>query len=108
MIFWGGGFDYNSLHKELQSLKQKTSDPKIWEKPTAKSIFQEIKIIEKKINDYERIKKSLEDVEELYQLAKEDKNDNYLSQLLNESELLLEDSTKDLKIGAATEEPVCL
>ena len=82
MIFWGGGFDYNSLHKKLQSLKQKISDPKIWENPSAKSIFQEIKIIENKINDYERIKKSLEDLEELYVLAKEDKNENYFSQLV--------------------------
>ena len=94
MISWGGGFDYNSLQKELETLKQKTSDPKIWDKPGAKSIFQEIKIIENKINDYERIKKSLEDLEEFYLLAKEDKNDNYFSQLLDESELLLEDSTK--------------
>ena len=72
MISWGGEFDYNSLHKELKSLKHKTSDPKIWEKPGAKSIFKEIKIIENKINDYERIKTSLEDLEELYVLAKED------------------------------------
>ena len=79
------------MHNELQSLKQKTSDPKIWENPDAKSIFQKIKIIEKKINDYERIKKSLEDLEELCLLAKEDKKENYFSQLLNESELLLED-----------------
>ncbi|SVD58527.1 uncharacterized protein METZ01_LOCUS411381, partial [marine metagenome] len=84
----------NSLQNKLETLKQKTSDPKIWENPSAKSIFQEIKIIEKKINDFTRIKKSFEDLEEFYLLAKEDKNDNYFSQLLDESELLLEDSTK--------------
>ena len=76
MISWGGGFDYHSLHKELETLKQKTSDPKIWKNAGAKSIFQEIKIIENKINDYERIKKSLEDLEELYVLSKEDKKEN--------------------------------
>ena len=80
MISWGGGFDYNSLQKELETLKQKTSDPKIWENPSAKSIFQEIKIIEKKTNDFTRIKKSLEDLEEFYLLAKEDKNENYFNQ----------------------------
>ena len=94
MISWGGGFDYDYLQKELKILKQKTSDPKIWENPSAKSIFQEIKIIEKKINDFTRIKKSLEDLEELHLLVKEDKKENYFSQLLSESELLLEDSTK--------------
>ena len=33
-------------------------------------------------------------MEELYKISQDDKNENYLFQLLNESKLLLEDSTK--------------
>ena len=81
-------------YQNLQKLKKLASDPKIWNSPKAKTIFQEIKILEKKINDFERIKKSLVDLEELYKISQDDKNENYLFQLLNESKLLLEDSTK--------------
>ena len=49
-------FDYQILHKKLQELKNKSSSPDIWNNKNAKSIFQEMKILENKINEYERIK----------------------------------------------------
>ena len=75
-------------------MKEKTSDPKIWENPEAKNLFQEIKILEKKISDYDKIKKSLLDLEELYKLAETDTDEDFVIQLFQDSEKLLEQSTK--------------
>jgi hypothetical protein len=36
------------LKKDLLELKQKTNDPNIWENLEAKTLFQNIKIVEKK------------------------------------------------------------
>ena len=43
------------LKKKLEDLKIKSSDPNIWEKNDAKNIFQEIKNIENKINDFNKL-----------------------------------------------------
>ena len=45
MIYWGGGFDFSSLKKELSKLKIESENPKIWKDDNAKSIFQNIKNI---------------------------------------------------------------
>ncbi len=55
-------------------------------------MFKEIKNIEKKIDDYEKINKSLIDLEELYLIFQEEKNESFFTQLLKDSEILLEDS----------------
>ena len=59
-------FDYTQLSEELESLKLKTNNPNIWENSKAKIFFQEIKLLETRINDFKRIKQSLKDLEEYY------------------------------------------
>ena len=51
-------FDYTKLSEELKFLKSKINNPKIWEDPKAKIFFQEIKLLETRISDFERIKQS--------------------------------------------------
>ncbi len=68
-------FDYTKLSEELESLKSKTNDPKIWENPKAKIFFQEIKLLETRISDFKRIEQSLKDLEEFYQLAVNEKDE---------------------------------
>ena len=48
-------FDYTKLSEELATLKLKTNSPNIWENPKAKIFFQEIKLLETRINDFKRI-----------------------------------------------------
>jgi peptide chain release factor 2 len=82
------------LEKDLLKLKQKTNDPNIWENLEAKSLFQNIKIIEKKIADFQRIKQSLSDLKEFYTFAVEEKDQQTIIQLVEDSNQLLKDSTE--------------
>ena len=82
------------MGKDLLNLKHKTNDPNIWENLEAKSLFQNIKIIEKKIADFQRIKQSLSDLKEFYIFAVEEKDEQTIIQLVKDSNQLLKDSTE--------------
>ena len=56
-------------------------------------MFQNIKIIEKKLADFKRIKQSLSDLKELYKFATEEKDQQTINQLAKDSEDILKDST---------------
>ena len=92
MIFWGGGFDYDKLAKDLYELKQKTNDPDIWNNSEAKFLFQKIKIIEKKISDFKRIEISLSDLKDFYGFAVSENDDKTIEQLIKDSKNILRDS----------------
>ena len=94
MIYWGGEFDFSSLKVELKKLKTESENPNIWQESNAKSLFQRIKNIEKKIKDFEAIQNSLEYIEELFNLAITENNEEYFDQLLSESNQLLTTSNK--------------
>ena len=94
MIYWGGGFDFSSLKVELKKLKTESENPNIWQESNAKSLFQRIKNIEKKIKDFEAIQNSLEYIEELFNLAITENNEEYFDQLLSESNQILTTSNK--------------
>jgi len=82
------------LEKDLLELKQKTNDPNIWENLEAKTLFQNIKIIEKKIADFQRIKQSLSDLKEFYTFAVDENDQQTIIQLVEDSNQLLKDSTE--------------
>ena len=82
------------MEKNLFKLRQKINDPKIWENLEAKTIFQNIKILEKKIADFERIKQSLSDLKELYAFAVDENDQQSIIQLVKDSNQLLKDSTE--------------
>ena len=94
MIYWGGGFDFSSLKVKLAKLKIESENPNIWKQSNAKSLFQRIKNIENKIKDFEAIENSLEYIEELFNLAISENNEEYFEQLLSESGQLLTTSNK--------------
>ena len=93
-IFWGGGFDYSLIEKDLNELRVKSSNPNIWNDPEAKSIFKKIKNLETQLKDFNKIKHSLSDLEELYKLFQIDENDTNIKQLLDDSRALVEESNK--------------
>ena len=82
------------MEKDLLELKQKTNDPNIWENLEAKTLFQNIKIIEKKIADFHRIKQSLSDLKEFYTFAVDENDQQTIIQLVEDSNQLLKDSTE--------------
>jgi len=82
------------LEKDLLKLRQKTNDPNIWENLEAKTLFQNIKILEKKIADFERIKQSLSDLKEFYAFAVDENDQQTIIQLVEDSNQLLKDSTE--------------
>ena len=94
MIYWGGEFDFSALKKELAELKIKSENPEIWKDNSAKSIFQKLKNIEKKIKDFYIIKDNLEYIEDLFKIAVSENNEEYFNQLLPETNKLLEISNK--------------
>ena len=85
-------FDYTKLSVELESLKSKTNNPNIWENPKAKIFFQEIKLLEARIGDFKRIEQSLKDLVEFYKLAIDEKDEETLNSLINDSKKILKDS----------------
>ena len=82
------------MEKDLLKLRQKTNDPNIWENLEAKTLFQNIKIVEKKIADFERIKQSLSDLKEFYAFAVDENDQQTIIQLVEDSNQLLKDSTE--------------
>ena len=82
------------MEKDLLKLRQKTNDPNIWENLEAKTLFQNIKIVEKKIADFQRIKQSLSDLKEFYAFAVDENDQQTIIQLVEDSNQLLKDSTE--------------
>ena len=82
------------MEKDLLELKQKTNDPNIWENLEAKTLFQNIKIVEKKIADFQRIKQSLSDLKEFYAFAVDENDQQTIIQLVEDSHQLLKHSTQ--------------
>ena len=94
MIYWGGGFDFLALKKELEELKIKSENPEIWKDNNAKPIFQKLKNIENKIKDFDFIKENLEYIEDFFKIAVKETNEEYIDQLLVETSKLLDISNK--------------
>ncbi len=80
------------MKNDLIVLKDKSSDPKIWDKPEAKTIFKEIKILEDKITSFNNLEKSIQSIEEFYILLKDQYDENLSNELIDESKKVLIDS----------------
>ena len=75
-------------------MKTESENPDIWKKDNAKSIFQKIKNLEKKIRDFEIIEENLKYIEDLFQIAISENNEEYFDHLVPESNKLLAISNK--------------
>ena len=78
----------------MVKLKTESENPEIWKYNNAKSIFQKIKNIENKIKDFEIIKDNLDYVQDLFQIAISENNEEYFDQLMTECDYLLAISNK--------------
>ncbi len=75
-------------------MKLQSSNPNIWENNDAKRIFQDIKIIETKINDFDKLSKLVDENEEILEFIEKNKDNTLLDELLKEVTLTLKLSEK--------------
>ena len=75
-------------------MKIKSSDPNIWEKSDAKNIFQEIKNIENKIDDLNKLEGSIKANQEIFDFIQENNEESLLSELHEEVKSTLKLSDK--------------
>ncbi len=75
-------------------MKIKSSDPNIWEKSDAKNIFQEIKNIENKIDDLNRLEVSIKENQEIFNYIQENNEESLLDELHQEVKSTLKLSDK--------------
>ena len=94
MICWGGGFDFTALSKELNNLKTESEKPDIWQDAKAKNIFQKIKNLQNKIQDFTTIRDNLQYLDDLFNLAISENNVEYISELLFETKKIANLSNK--------------
>ena len=89
----------------MQDLKLKSSDPNIWRKDDAKNIFQEIKNIEKKISDFDKLSQLLNETEEIYNYIQKNEDNSLLDELRKEVAITLKES-KTMKTNYQLDESV--
>lgn len=94
MTCWGGEFDFTSLKSDLKKYRLESENPEIWKDSNAKSLFQKIKNLENKIQDFETIESNIEYFKELLSLAISENNNEYFEQLFAESKKILIISNK--------------
>jgi len=70
-------------------LKLKSSNPKIWDNEDAKIIFIDIKKIENKIRDFDRLGKLLKENEEIYDYIQKNNDNSLLDDFKKEVEITL-------------------
>ncbi len=88
----------------MEDLKVESSDPKIWKQDDAKNIFQEIKNIEVKINDFTKLKKLLTETEEIFDYIRKNNDVSLLNELKDEVQLTLKLSEKMRYINLLNDE----
>ena len=71
-----------------------SSDPNIWKKNDAKKIFQEIKNIENKIDDFNSLNELINENQEIYNYIQENNDQSLLNELHNQVKLTLKLSDK--------------
>ncbi len=75
-------FEKNKINSKLENYNQKLLDPNFWQdKKNSKIIIKEKKLFEELINSYNKSNEKLKDLEDLYQLALEEKNNSILDEI---------------------------
>ena len=98
-------FDISNLEKELKENEEKTFESNFWEDSKKSSVvLQKINSIKNKIEQYNKTKKELENVIDIFNLLKEE-NDDELENELNKSISSLEGSIEKLEISTLLSGP---
>ncbi|MDB9768647.1 peptide chain release factor 2 [Candidatus Pelagibacter ubique] len=93
-------FEKNDIHKKLEKNNQKILETNFWhDKANSQKVIKEKKLYEELINSYEHSSKSIVDLDELNELALEEKNQPIINEVL--------ESIKNLKKLAKKNETKC-
>ncbi|MDC0519667.1 peptide chain release factor 2 [Candidatus Pelagibacter ubique] len=93
-------FEKNDIHKKLEKNNQKILETNFWQdKANSQKVIKEKKLYEELINSYENSSKSIVDLDELNELALEEKNQPVINEVL--------ESIKNLKKLAKKNETKC-
>ncbi|MDA8845777.1 peptide chain release factor 2 [Candidatus Pelagibacter bacterium] len=93
-------FEKNDIHQKLEKNNQKILETNFWQdKANSQKVIKEKKLYEELINSYENSSKSIIDLDELNELALEEKNQSVINEVL--------ESIKDLKKLAKKNETKC-
>ena len=70
-MIWGGIFEYDEKKEKLEKLKQRLEDPNIWsDQALATELQKKMKALEKTTSMLTGMTDKLEELDELWQLAK--------------------------------------
>ncbi|MDC0452332.1 peptide chain release factor 2, partial [Candidatus Pelagibacter sp.] len=93
-------FETHSIHKKLEKNNQKILESNFWQdKSNSQKVIKKKKLYEELINSYENSSKSIIDLDELNELALEEKNQSVVNEVL--------ESIKNLKKLAKKNETKC-
>ena len=80
MIILGGIFDKNNIFKKLEKLNKVSLEESFWkDQNKAKKIIKDKKLYEKIITSFDEVKNEVDNIKDLYNLGKEEKNDEILN-----------------------------
>ena len=80
MIILGGIFDKNNIFKKLEKLNKVSLEESFWkDQNKAKKIIKDKKLYEKIITSFDEVKNEVDNIKDLYNLKKEEKNDEILN-----------------------------
>lgn len=77
----------------MEELEKKTADPNFWKSPeNAKEVLQELTALKKYINDFNKLVAHLSDTNTLFELAKEEEDENILKEIVSEIPTLVKNA----------------
>ena len=85
----GGYFDLDSIVERVKELQKQSADPKFWDdQENATKVNQEISELQKEIDTWQSIRKEIQDVLDIAQIAQEEEDESLHDELKKKGELL--------------------
>src|SRR5699024_8815128 len=85
----GGRFDLEDKKTRITELEQKMTSPSFWDdQEEAQQVIEEVNWLKGKVNKYEEIESQQEDIETMYELAKEESEEELITEMNNDIEKL--------------------
>ena len=86
----GGLFDLDNKKSEIKELEEKMSQPNFWEdNDVAQTVINQVNLLKNNVNQYEKISQRLEDSLAMYEMIKEEADEELMVELDEEIESLI-------------------
>lgn len=101
----GGLFDLEDKRSRIKTLEEQMTSPSFWDDQTkAQEVIEETNGLKEKVNKYEAIESQQEDIEALYELAKEESEQELITEM-NEEIHGLQTKIKNFELDMLLSEP---